>query len=176
MKELIAKKYTKALTESFKAEEIVSILESLRKVESAFEDSLFCDIIATPSIQEAKKTEVILDITGRNNSKLINFVKLLGEKNRFEIIPDLCRELERRLATMRSEYTALLYTQEAFSDDVLKNIEVAFAKRLNVRLALVQKISNDGGVRLVVEDLGVEVAFSKEKFVNDLRDHILKAF
>ncbi|MDE6045319.1 MAG: hypothetical protein K2F85_07385, partial [Helicobacter sp.] len=58
----------------------------------------------------------------------------------------------------------------------LENIKNTFAKKLNVNLALKHEHSDKEGVRLVVEDLGVEVAFSQERFVSDLREHILRAF
>ena len=61
-------------------------------------------------------------------------------------------------------------------DSVLKEIENKFSQKLGVNLLLKQQIVENAGIKLVVEDLGVEVSFSQEKFINDLRNHILKAF
>ncbi|MDE7217534.1 MAG: hypothetical protein K2N20_05520, partial [Helicobacter sp.] len=80
------------------------------------------------------------------------------------------------LAAMKKEYVAILSSKEAFDAATLENIKNTFAQRLNVNLALKQERSDKEGVRLVVEDLGVEVAFSQERFVSDLREHILRAF
>ena len=50
------------------------------------------------------------------------------------------------------------------------------AHALFVRVLMLEREIDIEGVRLVVEDLGVEVAFSQERFVSDLREHILRAF
>ncbi len=176
MRELIAKRYVKALIESFDKEQIGMLCDSLKKVQQALEIKVFAEIIKSPSISEAKKIELVLDICGRDIPKLVNFIKILGAKNRFEFIPDMCVEIEKTISTIRNEYAAILYVTEFFDEAMLKNIETAFAQKLNVNLVLTQQTVAKEGVRLIVEDLGVEVAFSREKFINDLREHILKAF
>lgn len=176
MKELIARKYVKALVQSFNADEITQLLGFLKNIQKAMKKDKFKEIIATPSVHVSKKTELVLQVFGSEEPRFVNFIKLLGENGRFEIIPDICKELEKTISSMKNEYTATLTTNEAFERKVLKSIETSLAKKLKVRLALTQEASSKEGVRLIVDDLGIEVSFSKEKFINDLREHILKAF
>lgn len=177
MKELVAKKYIRAITESFSPEEISTLLTSLKKVALAFDLEKFREIIQTPSVSDEDKVELVLSIfENKDNDRLVNLIKVLGEKNRFEIIPEICRGLERTISATQNRYVAVLMSKDPFADDVLKNIEGAFAKKLNVDLAMAHESSTKEGVRLMVEDLGVEVSFSKEKFAQDLKEHILKAF
>ncbi len=88
----------------------------------------------------------------------------------------LYKELSSYLATLNKEYIAQLIVSESYDEAVLREIESQFSKKLGVNLLLKQQIVANVGVKLVVEDLGMEVSFSQEKFVNDLRNHILKAF
>lgn len=176
MKELVARRYVKALVQSFGEQEIASLLQSLQKVHAAFASEKFREIIAAPYVSEAKKIELVLQIVESNDSKVQNLIRLLGTKNRFAFIPEICAELEATLAAMHKEYVAVLSSKEAFDEATLENIKSTFAKKLNVNLALKHELSPKEGVRLVVEDLGVEVAFSQERFVSDLREHILRAF
>lgn len=176
MKELIARRYVKALVQSFGGQEVAPLLQSLQKVRSAFTSEKFCEIIAAPYVSNARKVELVLQIVESNDIGMQNLIRLLGEKNRLALIPEICAELEATLAAINKEYVAILSSKETFDEATLENIRNTFAQRLHVNLALKHERSDKEGVRLVVEDLGVEVAFSQERFVSDLREHILRAF
>lgn len=176
MNEVIAKKYVRALVKAFDSHELSVLLEALDRVNVALQMEDFRDIIVSPNIQEEQKIELVLGVFGRENQKFVHFIQLLAEKKRFIIIPEIHKELERYLSSVRSEYKAVLFTGEEFDERTLQKISKAFAKKLSVRLAIKQEVSTKEGVRLIVEGLGVEVSFSREKFVGDLREYILKAF
>lgn len=176
MKELVAKRYAKALVEAIGTEKLVAVLEWLQGARKAFEVETFRELLGSPQAPKELKTQVVLEVLGEGEAKFINFIKALAEKNRLELIPEICQELDRLIAVNRNEYKAVLTTQEAFDEATLKALEETLAKKLQAKLAITQKLGEFDGVKLVVEDLGVEVSFSREKFVNDLRNHILKAF
>lgn len=176
MKELVAKRYAKALIEAIGTEKLVAVLEWLQGARKAFEVETFRELLSSPQAPKELKTQVVLEVLGEGEAKFINFIKALAEKNRLELIPEICQELDRLIAVNRNEYKAVLTTQEAFDEATLKALEETLAKKLQAKLAITQKLGEFDGVKLVVEDLGVEVSFSREKFVNDLRNHILKAF
>ncbi|WP_300762105.1 MULTISPECIES: F0F1 ATP synthase subunit delta, partial [Helicobacter] len=101
---------------------------------------------------------------------------ILAEHKRLDLFEELYRELTSYLATLNKEYIAQLIVSESYDEVKLKEIQDKFSKKLGVNLLLKQQIVANAGIRLVVEDLGVEVSFSQEKFASDLRNHILKAF
>lgn len=176
MKELIARRYVNAFVSIFSDSEMPLLLEALQKVRQAFASDKFCEIIAAPYVSDSQKIELVLQIAETKDSKIENVLRLLGEKNRFVLVPEICAEIEATLSAMRKEYIAVISYKEHFDDATLTKIRDIFAKKLNVNLVLKQDISSKEGVRLVVEDLGVEVAFSQDRFASDLREHILKAF
>lgn len=180
MKELIAKRYAKALVEAIGEAKIPLALEWLKRGEEAFKSEDFVDVILSPQIPKTLKSQAVIGILeagkGSGETKLVNLIKVLAERNRLELLPNICKELERFLAKSRNEYVATLTLKEAFDEKTLKAIETMLAKKLQAKLVLSQKEENLEGVRLVVEDLGIEVSFLRDRFVNDLRNHILRAF
>ena len=110
------------------------------------------------------------------STKFVNFIKVLAEHKRLNLFKELHAELSSYLATLNKEHVALLDVADGYEDALLREIEEKFSKRLGVRLLLKQRIVPNAGFRLSVEDLGVEVSLSQEKFIRDFKNHILKAF
>lgn len=178
MKDLIAKRYIKALAKATSEAELKEIVESLGKLAGAYRIAKFKEIVESPYVEQEQKTEFVLKniLDNATSAKLSNFIKTLAEHKRLDLFEELYRELSSHLATLNKEYIAQLIVSESYNEAVLKEIESQFSKKLGVNLSLKQQIVANSGVKLVVEDLGVEVSFSQEKFANDLRNHILKAF
>ncbi|WP_300796146.1 F0F1 ATP synthase subunit delta [Helicobacter sp. UBA3407] len=178
MKDLIAKRYIKALAKTASEAELREIAESLEKLAGAYKVAKFREIVESPYVEQKKKTEFVLENILDNdfNAKFANFIKILAEHKRLDLFEELYRELTSYLATLNKEYIAQLIVSESYDEVKLKEIQDKFSKKLGVNLLLKQQIVANAGIRLVVEDLGVEVSFSQEKFASDLRNHILKAF
>ncbi|WP_299546547.1 F0F1 ATP synthase subunit delta [uncultured Helicobacter sp.] len=178
MKDLIAKRYIKALANSALQKELEEIALFLGKLAGANAISKFREIIESPYVTIEQKVDFILKniLDNTANVKFVNFVKVLAEHKRLNLFEELYAELSSHLAALNKEYIAQLVVNESYEDSILKEIESSFSKKLGVNLLLKQQVVANAGIRLVVEDLGVEVSFSQEKFINDLRNHILKAF
>lgn len=178
MKGLIAKRYIKALAASVSQQELEEIALLLKKLADASSISKFREIIESPYIASERKMEFILKhlLDNVGSVRFVNFIKVLEEHRRLDLFGELYAEVSSYLAAFNKEYIAQLIVAESYEDSVLKEIESKFSKRLGVKLVLQQKILANAGIKLVVEDLGVEVSFSKEKFITDLRSHILRAF
>ncbi len=178
MKDLIAKRYIKALAKTASEAELKEIVESLSKLAGACRIAKFREIVESPYVEQKQKIEFVLNniLDNSVNEKFSNFIKTLAEHKRLDLFEELYKELASYLAASNKEYIAQLIVSEHYDEVVLKEIESKFSKKLGVNLLLKQQIVANAGVRLVVEDLGVEVSFSQEKFASDLRNHILKAF
>ncbi|PZT47689.1 hypothetical protein B6S12_07810 [Helicobacter valdiviensis] len=178
MKELIAKRYIKAYAKGASLEEMYELQKMLSLLGAAFEIAKFREILTAPSVSMQEKEKFILEniLENKISPKQINFIKLLSEYGRLEILPQLCIEVASYIAMLNKEYIATLITPSAYEESVLKEFEEKFGKKLGVKLALEQNVVENAGIKLVVEDLGVEISFSKEKLIQDLKSHILKAF
>lgn len=178
MKDLIAKRYIKALAKTASDNELKEIVESLGKLAGAYKIAKFKEIVESPYVEQKQKIEFVLKniLDNAASAKFSNFIKTLAEHKRLDLFEELYKELSSHLATLNKEYIAQLVVSESYDEAVLKEIESQFSKKLGVNLLLKQQIVANAGVKLMVEDLGVEVSFSQEKFANDLRNHILKVF
>lgn len=178
MKDLIAKRYIMALVASVSQGELEGIALLLRKLAEANTISKFKEIMESPYVAKTQKIEFVLDniLDNSANVKFVNFIKVLAEHRRLDLFGELYEELSSYLATLNKKYIAQLIVNESYENSILNEIESKFSKKLGVNLLLKQQVVANSGIKLVVEDLGVEISFSQEKFISDLRNHILKAF
>lgn len=178
MKDLVAKRYIKALATLMPQKELEEILPLFRKLANVSTISKFKEILESPCISIKQKEDFILKdiLESSSQVKFVNFIRILAEHNRLNLFEELYGELSSYLSALKKEYIAQLIVSECCEDAILKEIESSFSRKLGVNLLLKQQVVANCGIRLIVEDLGVEVSFSQEKFINDLRNHILKAF
>ena len=178
MNNLIAKHYVKALTQSFNESELKEIQGILCILANVWNVAKFKDIMESPCISREKKVSFILQdvLEGKFFSGFENFLKVLVLHDRLNIFGELYDELSSQVASKNKEYLAYFMVNEKYEEAVLKEIESKFSKKLGVNLLVKQEIVEKPGVKLVVEDLGIEVSFSQDRFINDLKSYILKAF
>ena len=175
MSNLIAKRYVKALIEGKEISELESISQNLNSVKAAYCDDKFNSIIASPEVCVDKKSELVISMIESASNSVVNFIKLLGEKRRFDILPDVADELSDEIAKLNNVYTGVVYTNQTLSDDYVKSIEEKFSAKFNVSLSLSQNVCDYDGIKVDIDGLGVEISFSKERLKSQLIDHILKA-
>ena len=175
-----AKKYTRALVAAIGQKDANKALEALQKLSSCFKDSVFSGIIGSPAVSKAKKEEFILSFLeggkGVANEKIINFLRLLNQKNRLSEIPQICDELRRLISANKNEYELVVSSSFKLTKADLEHIKTQTAERLGVSLVVREKHSDIEGLKLFVDGIGVESSFLKGAFTNSLRGYILQAF
>jgi len=87
MNDLVAKKYVKALVDGRDAKSIAVISNNLNSISSAFSNEKFNSIISSPEVNDSKKVELVISLVKKADQTLTNFINLLGEKRRLEILP-----------------------------------------------------------------------------------------
>ena len=78
MKELIAKKYVKALVSDLSKDEFNSFTAKLQEIANAFANEKFQNIIVSPNLKNSQKADFVLSLVGEADQKFVNFIKLLG--------------------------------------------------------------------------------------------------
>ncbi len=176
MNSIPAKKYTKALVSALKDSEIESALKLLEKMANNFADSQFCSVMDSPFVQKSKRLELVLEAFNIKDKKLINFFRLLNEKNRLSEIPNIYEELNRYIRAKNNEYELIVQSNFTLDSSDLEHIKKQLERKLKVSLFVSQKKSNIEGIKLFVDGMGLEGAFLKQSFTNGIKNHILKAF
>ena len=175
MKDLVAKRYVKALIDGRDSNTINTISSKLNEISSAFADEKFNFIISSPEVADNAKIDLIISLVDGIDYTLNNFIKLLGEKRRLALLPFIAEELNTQIAKMNNSYVGVVYTNLELSSDYVSSIEKQFSKKFDVKLSLSQNVCDYDGIKVDIDGLGVEISFSKERLRSQLIDHILKA-
>ncbi|HIP54388.1 MAG TPA: F0F1 ATP synthase subunit delta [Sulfurimonas autotrophica] len=174
MEELIAKRYAKALSSASK--NIVDIAEVLNVLTEAINTPEVKSALNSPIVASEKKTEMILSALGKGaDATLVNFIKILGENKRLDLIPAIAKVLNTDLQKVSNEYDGVLLSKETLDAAALTKLEKTLEKYTGSTIKLTQEKSDLDGLRVSVDDLGIEVNFSKERVKEQLIDFIKKS-
>ena len=160
MKELVAKRYVKALVSDLNADELAGFIEELRRLVAAFGNEKFKNIIASPALKSVKFT---------------NFVKLLGENKRLEILPNITNELLIQKSKINNVFCGKIYGGIEIDAGKISKLEESFSRKFGARIILEVAKSDYSGIKIELEDLGVEASFSMDRLKAQMSEYILKA-
>jgi len=173
MEELIAKRYAKALSSVSKdIAGTVDVLNVLSEVIKTEEVKL---ALTSPLVTDAKKTELILSAVSDDDNTLVNFIKVLGENKRLDLIPAIAKVLNSDLQKELNQYEGVLKSSEKLGKEELSNLEKTLKTYTGSTIKLKQEKTDLDGLRVSVDDLGIEVNFSKQRVKEQLIDFIKKS-
>ncbi len=172
---LVAKRYVKALMSQRDVDSLSSIYNELSTISTAYSDEKFLVIISSTEVSVKEKVQLILSFVENCSETTKNLIRLLGDKKRIDIIPDIVNTLKNELSALNNTYTGVVSTNVELSNADIENMNSQFAKKFNINLELTQNLCDYNGIKVDIEGLGVEVGFSKERLKSQMIEHILKA-
>ena len=176
MEELIAKRYVNALMSIASDEQKATYSDILNALAFIFEDKEVAERLSSPLISLSEKTSFILDGLGDSADKnLQNFIKVIGEHNRLDLLPSIAKTLNQILQAERNEYEGIVLSSNKLGDAELKNLESSLKTYTGSTIRLTQESSDIDGIKVTVDDLGIEVNFSKQRVKKQLIDFITKS-
>jgi F-type H+-transporting ATPase subunit delta len=175
MSEAIAKKYIKALVGSIAEGELSEINSALTALSSAFGSQKFNNIILSNDVTKSDKENFILSMVEKPNDKLTNFIKLLTENGRLGDIPAMAKELQKQIAIKSNTYQGVLISNFDVDSAQVTDIEKSLSSKLGSTITLENRVTDYPGLKVEIEDLGVEVGLSTARVKAQLAEHILKA-
>ena len=175
MREIVAKKYVKALILALDASEFDRASDEFKKLASAFSIPKFNFIIDSPMIDAKSKVEFLLSlIDDSSNKKLGNFLLLLSQRQRLHLIPEISREFEYQKALRDSKFKGLISGNIELSETQKSELEQKFSNKFDVNIEF-QTVKNEfNGIKIEIDDLGVEVSFSIDRLKAQMSEYILK--
>lgn len=173
MEELIAKRYAQALSSASK--DLAGALEVLNVLSEVISTPEVKSTLISPIISSENKTEMILSAMSDDDMTLVNFIKILGENGRLDLIPAITKVLNTDQQRVSNEYEGVLKSASSLDEAALANLEETLKKYTGSTIKLTQEKSDLDGLRVSVDDLGIEVNFSKERVKEQLIDFIKKS-
>lgn len=171
----IAKKYVNALMSSCNEAELTEVYSLLTQLVGAFKLEKFYNIILSPDVTSKAKEELVLSLVETKNVKFQNFIKLLNCNDRLKLIPVVSKELKYQLSLKNNTYEGSVSTNFKMSQAQIATLEENFSKKFNSKIKLNANENSYPGIKVELDDLGVEVSFSVERLKAQMTEHILKA-
>jgi len=174
MEELIAKRYATALSSASK--DIASVSKVLNVLTEVISNDEVKTLLTSPIIASEKKTEMILAALGESADQVLtNFIKILGENKRLDLIPAIAKVLNADLQKASNKYEGVLKSSKKLDKEELEKLEATLGKYTGSTIKLKQEKTDLDGLRVSVDDLGIEVNFSKQRVKEQLIDFIKKS-
>lgn len=174
MEELIAKRYVKALKSSLGSLDGASAI--FFALAQEFDNDKFVRVINNPNVSKKDKSDILLSaINGSDLDGIKNFIRLLVENNRVSIIPSIAEVMRKDIAQTTKSYSGVIYSDSEVNESVIRDLSAGLGRKFNSNISLKFVKENFDGVKVDVEDLGVEISFSKTRINNQMIEHIIKA-
>ncbi|NPA66566.1 MAG: F0F1 ATP synthase subunit delta [Epsilonproteobacteria bacterium] len=176
MKELIAKKYVQALYKSLDTNSLENASEFFTALASVVSEPSVAKVLNAPQVSKEQRVEILLSAVEKTDSKEIqNIIKLIVENGRISVIPEIAVVLNKVIATTKREYNGVVYSDSEVSQEVLNELGQGLGKRFDASITLQYQKEDFDGIKVDVEDLGIEISFSKTRINKQIVEHILKA-
>jgi F-type H+-transporting ATPase subunit delta len=173
MEELIAKRYAQALSSVSK--DLPAMLEVLNVLSEVTSSPEIRSTLISPIISSEQKTAMILSAVSDDDNILVNFIKVLGENKRLDLIPAITKVLNSDQQRVSNEYEGVLKSASLLDEAALGDLEETLKKYTGSTIKLTQEKTDLEGLRVSVDDLGIEVNFSKQRVKEQLIDFIKKS-
>jgi len=171
----ISKKYVKALVESVDKSKLADISASLSSIVPAFKETKVKTLLYANDISKEKKVEFLTSLMDGCDEKIVNLFKLLAEYGKLDLIPSIAAELDYETAQILNKHRGLVISDKELSADKISQIAKNLSKKFDTTIELEAKKSDYNGIKVEVETLGVEIAFSADRLKSQLSEYILKA-
>ncbi|MDD5156531.1 F0F1 ATP synthase subunit delta [Sulfurimonas sp.] len=176
MEELIAKRYIKAIEKNSTVESMKMMASVFSVLAESFSNKKFVQIINNPNIDKNHKSEILLKAVKSADSKSVeNLIKLLAENNRINIIPAIAEVLRKNVATKTKNYNGVVYSDSDIDEKVIKDLSSGLGKKFDSTISLEFVKNSFNGIKVDVQDLGIEIGFSKSRINYQIVEHIIKA-
>ncbi len=170
---MIVEKYSKALLGALKEDEIVEVYEAIAKLALVAKDPRFILIAKSPVLSDEEKVEFLKKLAECDNEKFTNFMKILLENKRIDLIKEIHQSLYEAVSKHFNTYAGVV--EGKISENTLQAIEEKLSKEFDATVKLKLKENDINGIKVYVDVLNVELSISEERIKQNLIKQITKA-
>jgi len=171
----LSKKYVKALVSSYDIDGLKQLSESLSEIALAYKSPKLKTILYSSDIDSDKKVEFLTSLVDGIDEKGKNLFKLLASYGRLDLVPTISRELEYQVAKLTNTHNGVVYSSHELSSQKVADIAKKLSSKFDTNIELDVQKSDYNGIKVEVDTLGVEVAFSTDRLKDQLKTYILKS-
>ena len=171
MDNLVAKRYAKAILAQKNADEFYELLSA---VAPAFGQEKFRLILGSNELDKQKKLEFVRSLFDKPKANFVNFLQILAQNSRLDLIPQILRELARQKALKEQIYQGVVFSQKLLDKKALAQLEKKLSDKFKVSIKLSNETSEAKGIKISLDELGYELGFSMDSLKAKMSEFILK--
>jgi F-type H+-transporting ATPase subunit delta len=176
MEELIAKRYAKALMEVSDPKKIASIAETLRKLAESMQTQKSAQVVGSPLVSGDEKFDLIVKpLEKKMDTNLFRLLMIMSEKGRLGLVPEMAKILDFEIKRASNSFVGTIESDSTVNAKNIKKMEEALEKYSGAKIKLEKKSGKSDGLKVKVDDLGLEISFSKARVKSDLLAYIQQA-
>jgi F-type H+-transporting ATPase subunit delta len=173
--ESIHKSYAIALFDlANEAKQLEKYQEETKAISNILKDNKeFLNLLTNQFINKDDKKQLLDNVfKGKVEGMILNFLKLLVDKQRFNLSVEIFKEFNSLANDYRGIKEGILYTASSLEEAKIKAIEAKVAQKLGkkVELTMVKDETLIGGFKVVISDLVIDNSIKNklESLKNDL--------
>ena len=142
-----------------------SWIKDLALISTSFQDNLIQALIDTPDISQREKAEKFVSIfEGEVSAKTINFLKTLGQANRWKILDNIILNFLELVAKKRNQKNVVVSSAFELESDQLEKIKLAMQKRLGADILITSAVDKTliGGMKISYEDQVIDLSLKNK--------------
>lgn len=151
----IARPYAKALFGlAQEKNQIESWLGGLKQLAAVMQDQRVLSLVEQPETAASEKSKLLADLVGLQNESLTNFVSILAEQKRLQVLPEVYAQYQDLALALNNTKSAVIYSAYELTDAQLAELTATLKARFNSDLEVVAKVDPEliGGVKVEVGD------------------------
>lgn len=176
MRSTLSQRYSSAFIEAFGTSGCQSFLQKQEMIRALFNDNTFLELINNPFVSYTKKYDVLCDVLKFEDEKVKRALMLLAKAERLEFLPEILDDISTSVSLENKAYKALVYCNAKMSKEMLGKLTKMLSEKLDLTVEVQERLWDKDGIKCVIEELDLEVSFSKEIFISGLQKYILDTF
>lgn len=151
----IARPYAKALFGlAQEKNQIESWLGGLKELAAVMQDRKVVSLVEQPETAASDKAKILADLVGLKDVALINFVSVLAEQKRLNVLPEVYAQYQDLVLALNNTKSAVIYSAYELTSAQLADLTATLKARFNTDLNVTAKVDPEliGGVKVEVGD------------------------
>ena len=176
MEELIAKRYVKALMEVADRRALGAIAASLEKIASNMSSEKASVIVTSPMIATDDKFKLFVEpLKSKLDKNLYRLLAVLSENGRLNLVPQISKILNFEIKKESNSFEGTVEGDKSVNSKNIRKLETALSKYSGAKIRLKRINGESDGLKVRVDDLGLELSFSKSRIKSDILSYIEQA-